>query len=654
MNKRRFGIILTWPGIKNAESEIISRTMRAAQEIDAECVPIDNYGFVLDANYESTEKKAENLEFVLSLHYDTPKLIDAFYYHTVWNPPEIPLKFDGYRQSIDNYIMNDDYLIYDKGSMSAHLQSILLESPRNLTDASVMMGTFPKSAIMEPNLANPKLFYCGMNWDILVDKHGRNESLMKLLDTEGVVKIFGPNATTNKAWGGIHPWAGYKCYQYPIPFDGFSLLDELNKCGICLVFSSDVHRRAGAVTNRAFEACAAGAVIISDNNLLMKQMFGDAALFVDYNKNNPKDTFQQVMEKYRWILDHKKEAMTLARQSQQIFLKKYTLNAYLEKIFENHPNRLESVKTSLFSKNSQEQVHVLYVCPYSDLKRAGEAIRKVVNNVKRQIFASIYLTVALDITLNEFICEQLKDTKIKISIYPVKMFDSNKNMVLTNGQIFAQISRYINSEYFMMTDAEEYWFRDHVTTLMRTLQDSKGMLACSGQLYVDTNGIWQVKSFDRPKEKDFILYYNGKSALKTSFPCPGVFLFDKVVLNQLPQYVFDSIDGNEYLAYVYTSVLNKKTDVVFSKRMTFVCGRRADCKNKLVQPDQEMRYIQGLCRYHEIGKDDFGMWLSTIPLKPYIIIRSLRIIMRVIPKKSWLYIKIGKIYGRYCRKYFNF
>ncbi|MFR3752820.1 MAG: hypothetical protein ACLTW9_12015 [Enterocloster sp.] len=102
----------------------------------------------------------------------------------------------------------------------------------------------------------------------------RHEGLFKLLDKTGKVKFFGPDVV--KAWGGLKPWEGYECYQYSIPFDGFSILKEINKCGICLVISSDIHRRAGAVTNRAYEACAAGAVIISDENEYMKEYFSGA------------------------------------------------------------------------------------------------------------------------------------------------------------------------------------------------------------------------------------------------------------------------------------------------------------------------------------------------------------------------------------------
>src|SRR5699024_463960 len=123
------------------------------------------------------------------------------------------------------------------------------------------------------------------------------------------------------------------------PFDGFSILKEINQCGVCLVLSSDIHRRAGSATNRTYEACAAGAVIISDDNSFMLEHFGDAALFINYNKNNPEDTFRQIMEKYDWIVTHPDEALALAKRAQEIFLQKFTLDMQLNQIIEHHPVR---------------------------------------------------------------------------------------------------------------------------------------------------------------------------------------------------------------------------------------------------------------------------------------------------------------------------
>lgn len=159
-----------------------------------------------------------------------------------------------------------------------------------------------------------------MNWEKAVGDSNRHAGLFELLDKTEKIKFYGPDVV--ESWGEIRPWEGYQCYQHPIPFDGFSILKEINSCGVCLAISSDAHRRAGAVTNRAYEACAAGAVIISDNNVFMEEYFKDSVLYVTYNKNNPQDTFQQIMEKYQWIVEHKEQALEMAEKIPADFYRK--------------------------------------------------------------------------------------------------------------------------------------------------------------------------------------------------------------------------------------------------------------------------------------------------------------------------------------------
>lgn len=91
------------------------------------------------------------------MHYCDAKFCDAFYYYTVWNPPEIPLGGDDYRYVIDNIISYDDFLIYDENSMRDHLQSMLIDYPRTLKNHSTLLCSFPKSEILTPNLVTEAL-----------------------------------------------------------------------------------------------------------------------------------------------------------------------------------------------------------------------------------------------------------------------------------------------------------------------------------------------------------------------------------------------------------------------------------------------------------------------------------------------------------------
>lgn len=651
----KFAVVFPWPGVKNAETELISRLKIAAKEQKMECVCIDNFGTVLDDEYELTKEQVCDVDFIISTHFETPKVKDVFYYHTLWNPPEFPLDRDNYIDLMNNYVMYDDYLIYDKGSMSNHLKSMLLDCPRELDGASPLMSTFPKSAVISPNLDDPKLFYCGMNWDVLVDKHGRNESLMKLLDNAGVVKIFGPNASTNKAWGGIHPWGGYKCYQYPIPFDGFTLLQELNKCGVCLVLSSDVHRRAGAVTNRAFEACAAGAVIISDNNPLMKEMFGDAALFVDYNKNEPRETYNQIIEKYEWICSHKQEALAMAKKSQEIFLDRYTLNGYLDMIVKNHPERIKAVERATYAIDKDKEVLVVYVLNTIKDIDAKERVEKVLSNINCQKYPSIKLQLIIDEKVQTIVEELLQEHPVNIQLEVTKIFGAGNVRQYTDGQLIFNCLSVQSYDYFMLMNADEVWFSDHVTTLVRSLENNNTLASYSGQLATNKDGKRWVHFFNGlDSGKLFIAPGKGSLPSQMIFPYPGCFIFSKKVMEYLPNYIFDCLDGREYMAILHLLYFKYEKKIAFSKRMTFAFPwKYSDEKHVLVNDMREWRFIMGLTNYNSNDKK-FPLYstsmpgvrdfITGIPLKSFIRIRFYRILMRFSSEGSALYNFLAKRY----------
>lgn len=596
----RFGLVSTWPGAMSAEAELILRIKRGAVENGFECVPIDNFGRLLDAEGLSTSNfvDAKSLDFIISIHYYSPKLLDSYYYFTIWNPPEIPLGENDASVVIDNYLSFDDYLIFDEGGMKNHLRSLLTNCPRDIDGASSLMTSFPASAIMEPNLDNPKLFYCGMNWDVLKgDGKGRNEGVMKLLDKQGILKIFGPDV--NPSWGGVRPWAGYQCYQHPIPFDGFSLLKELNDCGVCLVFSSDVHRRAGAVTTRAFEACTAGAVMISDDNPTMKKMFGDAALFVDFNRNDPQDTCRQVVEKYQWILTHKKEAKAMAKRAQKIFLEKYSLDVYLKEIVRRHAKRFDTIGNSLFAKAEKDVVLAAYVCNTSSIDKAKELITKVLANVNNQLYKAIVPVIAANETISSELEVFAKKICASAQVVPMPLYDKFGARNLTNGMAVTKIRDRVPHKYFVFASAGEDWFYDHITSLIRTLEDHpEADVSYSGQIVKDSSGAKFVHAYELLTENTLLSVHPVDMPRLVKYPFGGCFLFrDKCHLS-MPDYLFDCTDGHEYLLYLHILLLKEKRKAVFSKRLTFGFGDfYADSHNLVISSAQENAFIFGLTKY---------------------------------------------------------
>ncbi len=92
----KIGIVTPWIKLHNAEFEVIKRMQIAAKNISSSITLMDNYGNILNHEHDLTNQKIDpkELDMILSLHYESPKYIDSFYYGVLWNPPIYPIKFN--------------------------------------------------------------------------------------------------------------------------------------------------------------------------------------------------------------------------------------------------------------------------------------------------------------------------------------------------------------------------------------------------------------------------------------------------------------------------------------------------------------------------------------------------------------------------------
>lgn len=630
----RIAAINPWPGDKSAESEVLTRMQKACRDIGIDYVILDDFGYILD---ETTQERTsvlvdpDSLDFAISTHYETPKTINTFYYHALWNPPEIPLNLSYYTERVtNNYIMNDDYLTYDSGGMRNHLKTMLLNCPRNIDDTSMLVASFPESCMLEPKLENPTMFYCGMNWEKVVHNSNRHDGLFKLLDQTQKVKFFGPDIVA--AWGGLKPWEGYKCYQYSIPFDGFSILNEINQCGICLVISSDIHRRAGAVTNRAYEACAAGAVMISDENEFMLQNFSDAALFIRYNKNAPKDTFDQIMEKYRWILSHPEEALSLARRAQEIFRARFSLDKQLVNIINHHSARFHTIAEDLFARDERKTVLVTYVVNSLSMETAKSLIRPIIANCEKQYYRNIVLALAVDHTIAADFALLCAELSPRTRIIPMKLYDAKGARYLTNGRAIRILQNQIPHDYYINTNSCEIWFYDHITTLVRAAENQQALGAYSGKSLLHPDRFCRTEHFDIYSGPELASFDN------KLYNTPGMFLFSNEAHEYVPDYMFDCIDGLEHFAYANTLVNRYQKKLAFTRRMTFVQDSGiVDNTAAIVPAEMQIRLIQDIIRFEmKESTTGVGTTLTDVSLEEAVSPVAVRSVLANFPIKLWI------------------
>lgn len=658
------GIANPWPEDVSAEAEVITRLKRTAEENEIDCVLIDGFGHILTDKQGQTGEyiNDESVSFVITTHYECAKVRNIFYYNPLWNPPEIPLNLSDYTPRVTNqFMMNDDFLIYDNGGMSNHLRSVLMNCPRTLEGTSALTASFPASAALPPKLEKPVMFYCGMNWEVMFGGPGRHDGLFKLLDDSRKVEIYGPERV--EAWGGLKPWAGYHCYKGMIPFDGFSILERINECGICLVLSSDTHRRAGAATNRLYEACAAGAVIISDDNEFVLEHFKDAALFITFNKNDPIDTFRQIMEKYEWIVSHREEALKLAQRAQKIYLEKYSLDVQLNQIICNHPARFDQLSKDMFAQNEEKKVLVTFVLNTQKSDIARKWIDRVIHNLHGQIYQNMELAIAADGKVAESVARYCYTRCGCAHVIAMPLFDAKGVRAMTDGEAIRNMQKKIPHDYYINTTANEVWFFDHITALVRAISGEGIMCAYSGAAYEDTSGIRRVNFFD-VLNASYLYHMNQPGHPLVA----GQFLFRAEAHADLPDYLFGNLDGKEHMAYCGIEHYRCDAPIAFAKRMSLVYSAGpGDARGIVLSDAMQCRFIKDLLRFcipeqaqvlsiesgeaGSIAKREMADLVLYAPLKVYLRLRFYRFCLRRKKQGTSAYKKYAEKYDACLEKY---
>lgn len=480
MKNKKIGIATPWVNLKNAEYECIERMRISAKNIGAEIILFDNYGNILDANHNHSGEivNHEDLELVLSLHYETPKYLDSFYYGVLWNPPTYIIDNNNKFKSIQNCNMYDAFITYQSEGIICHANAMLHECKGRLYHEFNFVSS-PPDAYYEPNLEDPIIFYCGINFE-RGRSGGRHDQIFSELEKEGIIKIFGP-----KKFGSIEPWSGYKSYSGEIPFDGISIMKEINKCGVVLVLASDIHRKDDVITSRIFEAAAAGAVVIANNSDFIEKEFGDSVLYVDYPVDSQNNVAYQIINHFKWIKDYPLEAKAKANKLQKIFLRKFSMNRQLTKLIDDHEiMRTQSFKDT-HSKNNKIVIDVNLIWDKPTTKGLDSAIKDINN----QTYMSLRIIAMFDsmiydqcvLIMKKHLKEHYTCVYVKQNIFAKCKVENNSKekeyiqdyvKIITRGKMINQLSEYSESEYSSYFFSNTIWFSDHITTLKRTIEDN--------------------------------------------------------------------------------------------------------------------------------------------------------------------------------------
>ncbi|MDK2084130.1 hypothetical protein PT502_10020 [Aliarcobacter butzleri] len=629
----KFAVASAWPEVKNAEYECIERIKLASKNIGVECVVVDNEGYIIGHNDKRTGEYLDGneVEFVIALHFVTEKLYDCYMYGAMWNPPKFLMDWD-YNIEAVKYFTYDDYLIYNSKQIVAHLENLISSTNKDISNAIHFVPSVPGD-VMTPQLgSNPKLFYSGINWEKCTNSKGRHHDLFKALDEENMTKIYGPE----KFFDAI-PWEGFKTYSGSLPFDGISAIKAVNECGMSLVITSDTHRDAEAATNRLYESCAAGAVIISDDNPFVINEFGNSVLYFKYYKDNTEKNLAQIKTHVKWILENKEEALKLAKKSQEIYEKKFKLDNVLRNLVDKHNERKKEVYN--YTLDLESKVTVILRCINFDesFRKSALCLNNQIN--KNNIDLKIICDVSVENDITNFINEILSD-EIEKEIITVNLYNDNKRVITSAEMLYLGIQK-AKADYVAVLDSKTYWYKEHLGLLLKELTNKNINLTYTGivnEYYKDDllNPISRNKVFFHNINDADIYHYN------TSIEISSM-MFNKNIISSLKNSTFSQIDGLEnYLILLKSIEFGNKE---FTKKVTmtkFYFNNGDKDHENMIEISWQRRIIRDTIIYSSVIKDK--LLSHGTPLMPELDQHSIEVAL-----KTFLKSKIENKYPRLLR-----
>lgn len=449
-HKRKFAIVRLWPNIQTAETENIERFKITAKKLGLECIEITEHGKCVKTGRRIT---AEDVDFAIHLHFSTPKLYDIFSFVALWNP--LRFYYDwGYQKYSRYLVTHDDFLSCNSKMADDHVNRMILTDPLHDMPHFEMFHSLSEP-IFPPRIMERKIFYIGINWEKITNQPSRHTELLKKLDETDNLEIYGP-----RLFQGKNVWADFKSYVSDIPFDGISVIKVIAKVGVALVFSSDAHRASQLMSNRLFEALAAGAVIICDENQFAKKYFGDTILYV--HSKSP-TLYNDVSHHLDWLNRNPEKAYEMACKSQKIFKEKFSLDRSIAQIYKNLSIRRNSLQSSTFDEPS---ILVIFLF----INTSKESLENFHQLVKKQNYKNIHvLAVRGNCTDNTDVCE-CENIKTK-SISYIKIDNFAHHLQYSVGSIIFDIlssdtAKSLKYEYFCIMTSNEYVHHNHFSALV--------------------------------------------------------------------------------------------------------------------------------------------------------------------------------------------
>lgn len=441
--------------LKNAEQETLMRLQYVFNEQGHELLIVDRDGYVI-SDGKCKGVPVENIDVDFLFTYNTldfalvafPDVFSIFFH---WAPLGFvaPFQMNLFIKMFNGY----DYFA------CAYEQNIFNDIVQIHTHRVPFIGSsLPKDFCVKPKVQkNRKLFYVGINLERAL-KNMRFGTLLQELDQTNLLEIYGPK----EAFGQKNLWAGFQSYKGEIPFDGRSILEKINQAGVCLALNSPMHNDANAVSNRTYEAAAAGAVIISDDNEFVRKYFEDTVFYIDRNLSEEQAS-KRILEILEWVNQHPEQAYEMACKSQEKFMQKLTLD---DMVYDCISGVQEAISITKDQKLQDDIIDVICFVESED------DFANISHQLQRQYYQNLHLIIVAPENVYQ---------KLDIS-FDHDFVDVKDGM---KGAAFIEVKHLLRGPYFMFIDKYTIMHMRHIYKNHDVLKNREELFCYSG-CYIKT------------------------------------------------------------------------------------------------------------------------------------------------------------------------
>lgn len=404
----------------------------------------------------------DDVDFVISLHYETPKAYDCFSWGALWNPVDFYVEW-GVTPYLDNQFTHDGYFLC--GSPAVERLAVTELGDRYATTPVVNVNHTLSGPVFAPtHKTDRRVAYCGINWERLSGKKGRFDDLLRALDSRDVLDIYGPSKVRDVA-----VWDGFKGYKRSVPFDGVTLMGELATSGAVLAFSSPAHIRSGVMSNRLFEAAAAGALIFTDGNPFVERYFAEEAIRLDLS-GSAEDQAAEIERTLAYYNAHPDLALARCQALQEKFLLQYSLHRQLMNVY----RRFEDWRVRDAEASSRDLGSLEFIILYTDLGMPFPA--DLIADITKQDYKNVRVTLVMpgDPAGNERLRALLPPGDIKIVRTPATTLDAKPPL----GMILADALDDSTADYCSLLLGHERIFSSYAHEMLAAAKTEKLGASC--------------------------------------------------------------------------------------------------------------------------------------------------------------------------------